>query len=607
MNRLAFLLCLLVFVGACGKNNNFQAVDEPELAVEPGFIRIQMPPDEVRTRSQEAIAIRNTGDGVLKVTRLEFIDRPERLVALGAPGGSCESDADCAANEVCITNSKTCTATGLPEPFELGAQLRKDLEFAITTGPNELPCPEPTIEVPLEYEDDYCGAVRIETNAINDGEFVEAGSATIYFLDPGASGDIVVDPTFLEFANVQPGTMHMQSFSVQNAGMSDLELFTMGVEDFPDFFNIVGETVQVGGVVPPGTSAEFNVTVSIPADATEYETFTNLVIESSAGVAKIAVQITADTGSTPFAELSDTVLKFDAAATQTLTITNSGEATLAVRGVNVSPEARAFYRIQHQGNDVTDAFQTVNVPAGQTLDLDIVFSRPMDNTDPSIGSLEISHNDPNHGFRSEVTLLGDEGDVPIGRLHPDAFTFLAEDGNNAARKFVIRNIGTAPLDLTNVGWNFSNGSNAEFQIMGASGSVPPGGIKEATVTFSGANATPDVGLAVLESNNPTELSLSLRALASSQAQPNPVITVTNQGALRTNAPVNLTAADSMPAGAATNAIWTMISRPASSAVFLDAVGETAAFVPDVAGTYTVALTILQSDREGQTTMDLVVE
>lgn len=617
MRRLALVFLALLVFTACGKNNSFQATDSPEFQVQgSGFIRIQMPATEERTRSQESLVLRNTGDGPLQVTSVEWIDRPERLVAIGdlpqnSSLGSCESDEDCGADEICLTSAQACNPTGLPDAFELGPQLRKDLDFAITIGGPEMTCPdEPSIEVPIDFQNDYCGAIRIETNADNDGDNVEDGQAIIYFLDPGASGQVEVEPSFLEFTNVQPGSTQSQTFSVTNSGMNPLEVLTMGVEDNPTFFTISavdGSTLPLD--IESGTAKQFEVVVDIPADQEDYETITILNIETSAGIEKISVEVTAAAGSAPIIELDSEVLRFDQSASQTLTVSNTGQATLQLTGLNVQPPtARDFYSFEVDGNDVTDNFQPVNVPKGQSKELVVNFARPGGNEDSSVGVLEIAHNDRNNGFKSEVTLLGDEGDVPIGQVRPEGFTFLAEDGNSATRAFVVRNIGTAALDLTGITWGtFSQGSNAEFQISPTSGTVPAGGILRFEASFTGMNAAPDVGVANFDSNNATDLSLSLRALDSATVVPTPVIEVTTQGTPQAGSPVNLSAASSTPDGIASNAVWTLLSRPASSSAWLNDVGDEASFVADQAGTYEVALTILNSDREAQVTQEITVE
>lgn len=613
MRRIAALIALSAVVVSCGNKNNFQATDAAEFQIEgDGFISIVMPPDEARTQSQSPLVMRNTGDGVLTISKFEWIDRPDRLVALGERGGSCDSTDQCGADEVCLTSSQTCVSTALPStPFELAPQLRQDIDFAITQGPTELSCPEPTAaDIPPEIAPRYCGSLVIETNATNDfGEIVEDGRAVIYFLDPGASGDIQVEPSFLEFTNVQPGAMMSQSFSITNAGMEDLTVNNMGVEDNPQYFQIGpadggGLPVTIGS----GQAVVIDVNLVVPDTADDYEVFTTLTVESSAGPATVAVEVTAEAGSAPVIQLDESVLGFDAAASQTINIANVGQATLQLNGLTVSPiDSRVFYTFEIDGNDVTNNFQTVNIPRDESIDLVVNFNRPGGNMDPSIGLLEIAHNDRNNGFKSEVTLLGDEGMVPIARISPQSFTFLAADGNSDSRAFVVRNVGTAALDLSAVSWMFSTGSNAEFAITPMSGSVPPGGLFQGTVNFTGMNATPDVGLGILDSNNTSPIELSLRALDSASEQPVPMITVENSGTLRAMSPVNLNATASTPAGVGTNAIWTLIARPASSTMWFDAVGDSASFTPDVAGTYEVALTILQGDREGQTTMDIVVE
>ena len=597
---------------ACGKNDNFVDADLPQLQIDGvGFIQIEMPPDESRTESQDALILRNAGDAPLTFSKFEWIDQPDRLVALGERSDrSCASDDECNTDEICLTSTSTCISTALPStPFEIEPQLRRDIDFAITVGPTELACPEPSIEVPPQYQEIYCGALRIETNAQNDfSDIVTDGKAIVYFTDPGASGNIQAEPSFLEFANVQPGTSHSQSFSITNVGSEDLEVMNISPEDYTQFFTIgATDGSNLPFTIGSGQAKVIDINIEIPANEDDYEVLTIINIQSSAGLATVAVEISADAGSAPVIDIDQEVLRFDGSPSQTLTITNTGQATLQLNNLNVNPgTASPFYTLDLEGTDVTNGFGGENIPKGESRALTVNFARPGGNMDPSVGVLEIAHNDASKGFSSSVTLLGDEGDVPIAQLSPQAFTFLAADGNSESRTFVVRNVGTAPLDITDVMWNFSTGSNAEFMVSPTTGTVPAGGLMQATVSFTGMNGTPDVGLATLVSNHTTPIELSIRALDSAAERPLPVIAVDNQGALVPNAPVQLNCNASTPAGSASRAIWSLLSRPASSTVWFDGVGETASFTPDVAGTYTVAVTILQNDREGQATMDIVV-
>jgi hypothetical protein len=101
--------------------------------------------------------------------------------------------------------------------------------------------------------------------------------------------------------------------------------------------------------------------------------------------------------------------------------------------------------------------------------------------------------------------------------------------------------------------------------------------------------------------------MTLRALDSAATVPNPVIEVTSQGTPQAGNPVNLSAASSTPDGIATNAIWTILSRPAGSSAWISDIGEEASFVADMAGTYEVGLTLLNTDREAQATTEITVE
>lgn len=602
-NRIALIFLAALFVAACGNKNNFQATDAPELQIEgEGYQRLQMPPNESRTQSQSPIELRNTGDVPLEVISLTWIDKPERLVYLGERGDSCTTTADCGDDAICLTASGMCVSTAMPTTFEIGPQLRADLDFAITPGPLEMTCPTPSVDVPEEIAASYCGGIEIRTNATNNfGSAVVEGNARIYFLNPGASGAASVSPTFLEFANVQPGTTHTQTFSVTNEGQSTLEILSVGVEDNQNYFTITPFPVPS---VSAGQAQTFDVTLAIPAGATDYDFITVLRVQTTGGDAFVSIDVTAEAGGAPVIELSDEVLRFDGQATQTFTVTNTGQATLVLNGLTVTPQpVRDFYTVTVDGSN--------NIAAGTSRDVTVVFDRMGETEASTVGLLEIAHNARNQGNASSITLLGDEGDSPIGQLRPESFTFLAAAGNSETRTFAVRNVGTAPLEITGVEWAgfAAPGSSAdEFAISPTTGTVAPGGLFTATVTFTGANTTADNGLAVLTSNNSAPLELLLRALESTNELPVPQVNVVNQGSLVVNSPISLSAAATTPAGITTNGIWTLVGRPAASEAWLASVGETASFTPDVSGAYKVAFTVLNGgSREAQTITDITVE
>ncbi len=605
-------LVATVFAASCSDDGNLQRAEVSELTIEgsDGNFNIKLPVVDDKPEKQVApLILRNTGKKNLVITRFEWVAKPDRFDALSTPGGSCSDG--CSAEEICL--SSNCVALGLPAtPFEIEPAFQKQIEFVVTQGGGELTCPTPGAEVPANYLNSYCGELVIETNALNSAGVVQDGKATIYFLKPALSGQIEVQPEFMEFQNVQPGSQQSQDFSIRNTGTQLLTIDQFNFSSLGNFLKITaGEQLPLD--IDPGTSASWTLAVEVPSTATaaDYEGFAQLQIESSAvnnNEGNISIQVSEGSGSAPSIDVSATSLLFTAEAEQTLTLDNVGEATLQVTSLSVTPaSARPFYKFFIGGTDVTAAFATQNVPKSSSVEIVVKFERPVGNTDSSVATLQLRHNDRNANNLSEVTLLGDEGDVPIARVFPQSFTFLAADGNNATRSFVVRNVGTADLVLTGSSYTFSTGSDAEFSVSNIAGTVPPGGMKIGTVSFVGANASPDVGLVVIESNDASsQADIAVKAIDSPAEAVTAVITPGTTNDVRVGSTALFNASASTPAGVATSGLWTLLERPAGSTVFFSLTGEELRFVPDVAGNYKIALLTSANQREAQVTHDLTV-
>jgi len=607
-------LVATVFAASCGNDDNLQRVEVSELTIEgsDGNFNIKLPVvDDKPEKQLSPLILRNSGKAMLVVNRFEWVAKPDRLDALAEAGGACTTGDECSGTEICL--SSRCIALGLPAtPFNIEPSLRKDIEFVVTQGGGELTCPTPGPDVPANYLNSYCGELVIETNAINTSGVVQDGKATIYFLKPALSGQIEVQPEFMEFQNVLPGSQQSQDFSIRNTGSQLLTVEQFNFSTLGNFLKVTaGENLPLE--IEPGTSASWTLSVEVPSTATaaDYEGFAQLQIESSAVNANdgnISIQVSEGSGSAPAIDVSATSLLFSAQAEQTLTVDNVGEATLQVTSLSVTPaSARPFYKFFIDGNDVTTTFPTQNIPKSSSVDIVVKFERPNGNTDSSVATLQLRHNDRNANNLSEVTLLGDEGDVPIARVYPQSFTFLAADGNNSTRSFVIRNVGTADLVVSGSSYNFSTGSDAEFSVSNIAGTIAPGGMKIGTVTFAGANAAPDVGLVVIESNDASsQTDIAVKAIDSPAEAVTAVITPSTTNDVRVGSTALFNASASTPAGVATSGLWTLLERPAGSTVFFSLTGEELRFVPDVAGSYKIALLTSANQREAQVTYDLTV-
>ncbi len=622
------LITLLLFsiLAACGSDNNLQSVDEPYFAVvDNGVLQLQMPTDVAKNETQKSIRLLNSGDGVLKIVSFELIDTPDRLIVLGERGKDCQADLSCdgvtnlddenpqpLADPVCLTATKTCRATGFGAlPQEIRPQLSKDITLLIGAGNLELDCKEPSFELPDNIDaEDFCGKIRIETNAINDdGTIVSKGAADIFILRPAeSSGQIKITPQFVEYTNVSPGVAETQSVTIQNEGQRPLDVTSISVEQNGDWFKISGQSGETPVLIEPGQSKVWDIELTIPEGETDYDFSTTLFVDSSAANAasgRIVVDVTAGGGSAPDIQFDATPIKFTP-TTQTVSIRNDGEATLSLNGLNIRPSAaRDFYTFSVDGNDVTNAIN-VTIQKGQSKDLEITFMRPDANTEASTAILEINHNDSAKGFKSEIVLLGDEGDVAIGEIKPESFTFLAKDGNTSTREFAIRNIGTAPLELTAA--NLTTGLAAEFTITNATGTIAPGELKKGTVSFTGANSTGKQGLLEFDSNHRGGIfDLALRAVESANDVPVPVIVPGFSGNAKVGFSAKFSNTGSTPAENTQNGVWTLLSRPAGSNVWVSTVGDQVSLKPDVAGVYEIGLLLNVNSREAQTVLSFTAE
>jgi hypothetical protein len=278
--------------------------------------------------------------------------------------------------------------------------------------------------------------------------------------------------------------------------------------------------------------------------------------------------------------------------------------------MTVTPAAaRQFYRFEIDGVDVTTNFQTVNVAKDATKDITVIFNRPAGNTASAVATLQLNHNDRVANSRSEVTLLGDAGDVPIARIYPQGFTFQAAVGETDTRTFVIRNVGTADLVISDATLNFSIGdiSGSEFQISGHLGTIPPGGLKAGTVTFTGTNAQEDIGAVVFASNDATAmLELGIKDVISASPEVTAVITPASTNDAVVNRVASFSATDSTPEDATVGALWTLVSRPAGSSNFFFTTGPELQFVPDQAGEYRFVMLINKQLRESEASFTLNV-
>ena len=616
---LAAGLLLLVAAGftACsdGENSNFEQVSFPELGVEDvdgRAISLVLPSREGDVAKQPVVTLKSTGVVPLTIESIEWIDRPDRLFMSYGIDDAITSCEECDSGLCDQAESRDfCHIVEEPGdqlPAELVPQALYALEF-FTTGTGALDCPEPGDDVPENLREEYCGALRVTTNATNSTDVVDEGTFVLYFQAPQASGTLKITPsTTIIFEGIEPGDNETRQFTVENVGTQPLTVERIEVDSFQQFLQVTGEWPTT---IEPGGNATYTINLVAPEQSPleELDFSASVTVYSSDVRASQKINVVSRTAAAPAPqiELQQDRLRFDDGATKELVVANTGQATLLLTQVKVEPASAAkFYTVKDaDGNELSGNIQLPVGKEDQTT-LTIEFMRPDGNTEASLGRLVLGHNDDTVGSQSELVLMGDEGEVPFAELVPDAFAFPASATEPIERSFVIVNRGLAPLDVTNLDFNVKNmrdGGKFEDFVVSFGGqattTVPAGGFVEGTVKYAPSDTTVDVVDATLVSNNPLgDLLLALRSSDLSGPPTGGIATSFTESA-RVGQKTTLSLVDPMPATAANSAQWFLVERPAASSLWVEGFGPEIAFVPDVAGTYRVAVMLFGSGLEHQ--------
>lgn len=614
-----------VFVG-CGEG--IQDRESPELGLVNSTDEFNLenlgPRD--RDRTLASLEVENVGPGTMKITNVEWIARPDRLHGFytgdsSTEGGMCSVDADCGAEAFCITASGSCRDLGFPEtPIDVLTQRRHAFNFVILRGDSSLNCPEPHDEVPERVRRNYCGELLIETDANNTGPNVEEGRATIYFVTDGSSGLMALSQDFITFTDVVPGGTYARSFSINNEAPQDLTVERVTYSRNSEWFTISPNLANT--LIEGNGSLAFTLEMNVPTDVgpEDLEFGTNLNFESSStGTSpSMFVDVTAGPGDVALIDVTPRTLSFVESSTQTFEIQNLGGATLVVTGIDISPpNAAEFYTVSYEGAEIELGTGSVpNLPPagndGPTVrELVVEFTPPADPDVSTVANLEIRHSDTRAESPIRVQLLGDNAEVALGEIATEATRLVRviADGGEQSWHLPLVNTGTAELEITGLELDdaASNTDAADYsvQIREADGSlsavvghtVAPGDISELVLTYAGEKIFPQ-SLSVSLSSNHAGLDETMQfavqgqtgSLSELEAEIVPPFATTALVAQPTIFQLALSGSGET-ATSVSNAIWTILSRPAGSSVSLPSVGANVTMIPDVAGTYRIAVQV----------------
>lgn len=662
---------LVLGLAACGDDEgSFEKTDAPELTVEgvqQGF-NLNPPTSSNRPQSQTPISLRNQGEGRLEVTRLELVDAPARLIPIrSTTDTTCEWDINaanydatgaCTGDQICWPLASRCRDTGLFDtPFEIEPSLQRQVELAVMPGESGMDCPEPGTNIPSDFRDAYCGHLVIETNARNSSGLVDEGKAVIYFQYVAGSGAISVEPTDIKFVGVAPGEPMSREFTITNVGDDPLQVVSAEVEEYSDLLEVTGDQ-SLPTTIEAGTAATWSLTLTPPAEWLQDQPCADdaacgrgfscdipdgqaegtcdlaiadflIITSSDPDDREKAIAVTATTGSDrPVMTVEPTTLGFSDAAEKTFTITNDGTAAAVLQSVSVSPQARDYYRFEYKG-PTDSVFNAVSgnlsslLGVGDTGTFKVLFDSAAGD-DLGIGIAEISYSyfvgDERISNRMEVTLLGGAGDAAVGMVYPEAFTYRAAQDNEQTRSFVIRNVGSQDLTISDATFEQQGlGTPEDFSVQNATGTVAPGALKEVTVTYSASDNETDNIRLVLTSDSATddpavdgdELAVQLYA---DQTAPQ----IDLSAALVPSFSDDTTAVGAAAGFSARSstvsspdildaAQWFLLARPDGSDAWIKSSGPDVSFVPDVAGTYKISVLLNDQSVASQATYVFTAE
>jgi hypothetical protein len=603
----AALIALGGLASACG-NSNIETTDEAGIALETpanGRLTLALPSNPNQPQEQATrLRIRSIGEADLRITGVEWLAKPDRLVLRKSSAEVADCDSECTP-DLCVRGaaSNTCIEEGVPEIADLSTQSLYDFVFFVKAGGGELNCPSAPDSINPEYvSSDYCGTLEVSTNAnTSDGDLIENGKLQIHFYTGGTSGEIRLTPDFIQFTNVAPGFSDTRTFSIENIGSSPLSVRSI-TSDRPQFITIAGNT---NTELSPGGSEQYTLQYTVPQGASPdvLDFTTQVVVDSSAinaGAGTLLVSSDTSAAATPAIQVDEATLSFDAEATQTFNISNLGGATLQVTDLRISPSSAAdFYTITVDGAPASTPLNILRPgqgePGSDTQEVSIAFARPAGNPDgSSVATLTIQSNDFQSGPQ-RIVLLGDEGAVPVGVVQPTAFTFTTQGEASKSRTFAITNRGSAPLEITDAPLVALAGSNTEYEVTLPSSplTVAPGETVAASLSYRVADAEADtlnLDFTTADGEQSDDFAIFVQSFDSANA-PTAAITKSFANEAKVGELTTFSADGSTPASALSGAQWFLTKKPAGSKLFVSRVGESVSLVPDVAGDYAISVVV----------------
>ncbi len=329
-----------------------------------------------------------------------------------------------------------------------------------------------SVDLSVTYSPVVPSAANTHDTAAVDLALSEGGSIHVAFQGIGLQSGLVITPTTLNFAFVQPGASETLSLNLKNVGNESIQVTSVSITDpgTPPAFAVVSGSWS-SGTLAPGASQNVQVVFSPPVK----DLYTGALAVSSTDSSNIVPVTLTGFGGGATISCAPSALAFGTVAaniggTLPVICTNGGT------DVPGHPEAGLTISTMPSTNPVFSgtvdpASPAQPLPAGQSLQIDIAYSPTMTSTD--VGVLTINSN-VTDGIASlvapTVSLSGDAiAEQPCSySVTPLAVNFGQVKPNSTVTSgFTITNLGQNECLVT--GLNLTAGTSTAFVL--ASGSV----------------------------------------------------------------------------------------------------------------------------------------
>ena len=365
-----------------------------------------------------------------------------------------------------------------------------------------------TVTLPDATEGTFSGNITISSNDPNSA--TQTLSVSIIVQPPPVPA-ISVQQTAIDFGTVAFAQQVQQTITITNTGTADLEI--TGIEGKGAVSGLTFDTTTF--TVEPGGSQ--TVTVTFPS-STEGTFSGNITISSNdpdRATQTLSVSVTVQPPPVPAISVQQTAVDFGTVAfaqpvQQTITITNTGTASLMITGIQSNVAGLTFEP------------STFTVESGGSQTVTVRFPSSTEGT--FSGLITISSNDPERATQTlSVSVTVQPPPVPVIAIQETAVDFgTVAFAQQVQQTITIRNTGTASLEITGIE---SDGNVSGLTFDTTMFTVEPNGSRTVTVTFPSSVEGTFSGNITISSNDPNSGTQTLSVSVIVQPPPVPVISV----------------------------------------------------------------------------------